>query len=837
MNDSDNAKRPLADTAQTQESLPGVPTPTVSAAPPADPQTVPPAPEDDGSAPFVPGQLPLPLEREINASECLRPESSLAEGSEAAPTDACTDGSTPLPHADEKSAAAHSPTNISAKAPGKTTPEIQAASTQETESEAASAPQNAPTPEVAPLSAASSSSISFSPTEAATPTAPTASPTPERGFFPLHPIVPTPSGMDPSLGSRIFDLIARAPWLVLILMLAAQTIFSLDARALWFSDEVRHADAFRNLLEHGRGVVLQLNGEDYWDKPPLYFWFLRGIYEVIRVEGPVLYFTGAAVSALLYLLSFLLLGRFVERADGRTLLASGIILFCGGFVYGLLHYARMDFLFSACIICAYAALYHALIRPRSFLFSLLAFALAGVACLIKGPLGLALPLAAGIFFVFWRGKPHRLLRLDMALGLLTACAVVAVWVVLVHLEQGSLDDLIREVWHKQILARAGHSFAHKEPFWYYVRLPLLLMPFSLVLFCLPWHRLFSSGVRERFRFLRRPEGEGRAFLWCIALSALVLLSCLSGKILIYYLPALPAVALLASRAILELSGFRAALFRRLIALVLVLAGLGLFGATLVFFGALPAPAGLGLPAWRITGSSAFYLAAFGLIAAGLFLFMVLKSSRPEGVLLSCALAFTLLSYPLARDVAPAFDAVLSPKGQSLVMKSWMEKGYLPFSYKNYPGIYAYYAGSPVKDIESLAELPPMPGEHGVVLAIRRKDLKEWSGRPACFKEVDARYIEHPERVLLVCPPKEAVPVPGPETPVDSSASSDSAPAPEQGADPDHAVPANSPPTTDTTGTPDAATAVPAKNGTFIPWKGCRLPLYKADEAPSPASLP
>lgn len=835
---SDNAERPFAETAQTQESLPGVPTPSVSPAPPADPRTMPPVEDADDSASLVPGQLPLPLESDTNTSECRRPECFPAKGPEAAPTDVCADGSVALPHAHGENATTPWP----AEAPGESVPEDQTPPVQESASEAASAPQNVPAPEAAPLPAASSSSAS-SPTGAVPPifpaTASAASPAPERGFFPLHPIISTPSGMDPSLGSRIFDIIARAPWLVLILMLAAQTIFSLDARALWFSDEVRHADAFRNLLEHGRGVVLQLNGEDYWDKPPLYFWFLRGIYEVVRVEGPLLYFTGAAVSALLYLLSFLLLGRFVERADGRTLLASGIILFCGGYVYALMHYARMDFLFSACIICSYAALYHALIRPRSFLFSLLAFALAGVACLIKGPLGLALPLAAGIFFVFWRGKPHRLLRLDIALGLLAACAVVAVWVVLVYLEQGSLDDLIREVWYKQILARAANSFAHKEPFWYYVRLPLLLMPFSLVLFCLPWNRLFSSGVRERFRFLRRPEGEGRAFLWCIALSALVLLSCLSGKILIYYLPALPAVALLTGRAILELSGFRAALFRRLTALVLVLAGLGLFGATLVFFGALPAPAGLGLPAWRITGSPAFYLVAFGLIAAGLFLFMVLKNSRPESVLLSCALAFTLLSYPLARDVAPAFDAVLSPKGQSLVMKNWMDKGYLPFSYNNYPGIYAYYAEAPVKDIASLAELPPMPGERGVVLAIRRKDLNEWPGKPDCLKEVDARYIEHPERVLLVCPPKEAAPAPATEAPQSPPASSGSTPAPEQGVDPDHAAPANAAPpdSTDTTSTLGTDAAPPTKNGTFIPWKGCRIPLLKADEAPSPTALP
>ncbi len=636
--------------------------------------------------------------------------------------------------------------------------------------------------------------------------APAATPAlePGKGFFALHPVVRIPSGMAPSLSSRVFDVAAHAPWLFLILMLAAQTLFSLDSRALWFSDEVRHADAFRNLLEHGRGVVLQLNGQDYWDKPPLYFWFLRGIYEIVRVEGPLLYFTGAAVSALLYLLSFLLLGRFVDRADGRTLLASGITLFCGGYVYALMHYARMDFLFSACIVCSYAALYHALIRPRSFGFCLLAFILAGTACLIKGPLGLALPLAAGIFFVLWRGRPRRLLRPDMLLGLLAACVMIGVWVALVYGEIGAWDDLVREVWGRQILARAGNSFAHKEPFWFYVRLPLLLLPFSLALFCLPWGRTFGRAARERFLTLRRSEGEGRAFLWCIVLSALILLSCLSGKILIYYLPALPAVALILGRAVLELSGFRAALFRRLMAVALILGGLALLAAALVFFGAVDAPAGLGLPAWRISGSPAFYLAGFGFIAAGLFLLMCLKSSRPEGVLLFCALGMTLLSYPLARDVAPAFDEVLSPKPQSLIMKSWMDKGYLPFSYKNYPGIYAYYAGFPVKDIDSLAELPPLPGPHGVVLAIRRKDLNNWPGKPDCFREVDARYIEHPERVLLVCPPKEAArPAPPAEVaPQDPPLPPADHPEPAPGAEP---IPApNSPLPDDTAGAPGAA---------------------------------
>ncbi len=592
---------------------------------------------------------------------------------------------------------------------------------------------------------------------------------PTGGFFATHPIRAVPATMPPSLGSRAFDLIAYVPWLFLILMLVAQTIFSLDSRALWFSDEVRHADAFRNLLEHGKGIVLQMNGLEYLDKPPLYFWFLRGLYEILKVEGPLLDFTAAAVSGLLFVLSFLLLGRFVDRADGRTLTASGIVLVCSGYVYALLHYARMDFLFAACIICAYVALYHALIRPRSVPFSLTAFFLMGVACLVKGPLGFGLPLTAGIFFVLWQRRPRRLLRSDILLGLAVFLAEIAAWAVLVYMDTGSLDVLTKGFWHQQIVVRAIDSFAHREPWWFYLpRLPLLFLPFVVLIFCLPWTRLASRGALEHLRSLRRAEGEGRAFLWCIALSALVLLSCVSGKVLIYYLPAMPAVALLIGRACLEISGIRARLFRLLMGLVPVIGGVAFLLASLILFGAILSPSWLDLPGWRIAGNLGFYVAGFGLIAGGLFLLLGLRSSRPESVLLGYALVATLLSYPLARDVAPAFDQVLSPKAQSLILKSYMDKGYQAFSYRNYPGIYAYYAGTPVKDVDSLAELPPVPGEHGVVLAIRRKDLNDWPGKPACFKEVDARYIEHPERVLLVCPGRDQQPPAPPVSPTETT---------------------------------------------------------------------
>jgi len=54
---------------------------------------------------------------------------------------------------------------------------------------------------------------------------------------------------------RLWDLIRRRPWLSLAVLTALQTAFTLQSRALWFSDEVRYADAYAGLLR-GRWLVL-----------------------------------------------------------------------------------------------------------------------------------------------------------------------------------------------------------------------------------------------------------------------------------------------------------------------------------------------------------------------------------------------------------------------------------------------------------------------------------------------------------------------------------------------------------------------------------------------------
>ena len=588
---------------------------------------------------------------------------------------------------------------------------------------------------------------------------------PSTGFFGTHPILPVPPSMPPSASTGLYNFLSYMPWLVLGLILAAQTILTLDARALWFSDEVRHAAVFREFMASGKMFVLYLNGEIYPDKPPLYFWFLRGIYELIRVEGPLLYFGAAAISGLLYVFTTCLLGRFVGRLDGRTILAGGIILLSTGFVMGVTHYARMDLLFSSAILLSHIAFFFAWTKERSLFWSVIAFALAGAACLIKGPLGLALPLATSLLFLLWCGRITRLFRIDVIVGLVACAAVVGGWLAGVFRETGNPDFILTKLLQEQVLQRAVDASHHKEGWNFYLfRLPFLLLPWVGLILCLPYYKILGKHSRTAIMASRKPEAHGLAYLWCMVLSGVLLLSLVSTKILIYLLPILPALALVAGRAMLQLSGFRATLFRFLLTVTMLLAGAVVLAASFMICGMLPVPAFINAPDWSIPANFGFMMAAATMAVTALALWLLLRSSRPEGMLLIMALYAVLVCFPLFVMGAPALDAVMSPKRQSEMIKAYVDKGYYPVTYKVYEGTYTYYSGHKIHSVPTLEALAALQAQHQqIILATRVEKLKD-AQVPECFVEVSRQWIESSEYVIFACPPDPTIVMPPKEEP-------------------------------------------------------------------------
>lgn len=519
---------------------------------------------------------------------------------------------------------------------------------------------------------------------------------------------------------RLWDLIRRWPWLALALLTAVQTAGTLSSRALWFSDEVRYADAYAGLLR-GKWLVLNLNGVAYPDKPPLYFWLLRALDVVTGIPDPAVFFLGTAVSGLLVLYAVLTWAK-VLRLPEETGVMAGMVLLTTLFFAGLLHYSRMDLLFAALIIASQAAFCLAF-RPgeeaKRGRRTALALLLAALATLTKGPLGLLFPVLTTLLFLAWRGRAREFFRKELLPGLGVLLAVVFSWVIAAYFIEG--PQFLHKIFYEQIFQRATKTFHHAEPWYFYLMaFPPCWLPWLLAPVALPVKRLFARNFWRGLlagRADASPEADAKAWLWISAISGLVLLSLLSGKVVVYLLPQLPPLALL-----LALGLRRSDLpWSRL-----------WIAAALMFFifaaAASQAERFLPVPVSPEGGLPGAVMVAAGFAACGLGLFFLRKQDSRHVLLALCLLTAAWVQ-PACHSLAPALDIIMSPKPQAMLLKTYKEQGYTPVAHDIYQGIYSYYLGGPILESASFEALDAFVAEHDVVLVIKKKKWDIWTTRP------------------------------------------------------------------------------------------------------------
>ncbi len=580
----------------------------------------------------------------------------------------------------------------------------------------------------------------------------------------LPPFSFTPAG-DHGILSRVYKVLSFSPFITLTILVLLQTIFTFDSRELWYSDEIRHGNALQYLLQQGDWLVLQLNGLPYLDKPPLYFWLLAGIQYLLPHAGinaaqaaPAVMFIGVAFSGLLFVWATLAMARWAAGVDRAGRLAAGLVVTGCVFFTGLLHYARMDLFFAALIVLSATLIFRALKQERAMLPMLLGFLCAGLAVLAKGPLGLAFPLVAALLFVCWRGAPLRLLKLDFLLGLLVGLAPALAWLAAIWFS--GQEDFVMEIINKQVIGRALDASHHAEPWYHYlVTFPLIWLPWTFLIFFLPWERLFRKQTWQLLRNTRNGERQGLAFMALMFIGGFVMLSLISTKIPIYLLPLFAPLAVLAGRATLQLSPRRVRWMQRVFGVFLILLGVLVFVASMYYAGDFTMLnsqlAALGIPAWPVELQGTLICAGILLLGGCLFI-GALRSTRPEGILLTLSVVLAGFSYPFAAITAPSLDPVLSPKGQATVMQEYISKGYHPVTFAMYGGTYSYYTSLPQEELPKDWALlqSRLATENSVVLAMSVTRWDEWRNMPgqseaAKFTEVDRRWISEKQCVLLV----------------------------------------------------------------------------------------
>lgn len=499
--------------------------------------------------------------------------------------------------------------------------------------------------------------------------------------------------------SLVWGFALRYPLVLAAILIAVQCTFALDNRFFWFSDEVRYAEAYSNLARDGHWIVLRLNGVAYPDKPPLYFLLLAALDLIPAIDLPEVMLLGSAVSGWLLLAGLMSLGRAMGFSLEARAAANLVMLSLFSFAM-LLHYVRMDLLFIALTLWSLAALYRHYLNASSTQNAYLGFALAGLAVLTKGPLGLLFPLAAIIVIALFRGKAKSLLTLTSLKGFGVALAVVALWLVGIIAKEG-VDFLMNDIIGKQVVARATDTFHHKEPVSYYFKiLPIALLPWLGYLVAINRKTLANTPSRIA---AARTEGSPKLEALIIGLVIFAVLSSLDGKVGVYILPVLALLALVFGQSIVKSASTRGfiGVAASLILLALAVASLALQNA--------------GPLLWLMSPISAAILVVLG--------FLVWTNRSIDGAHLTTlvGLGMTVWSAFTGAFLLPQLNERLSPQPYAAILGEYAANGFTPIAYKTYPGIFSYYAGLDVEQVEDQATLEALNASGTIVIATRLAD--------------------------------------------------------------------------------------------------------------------
>ena len=371
---------------------------------------------------------------------------------------------------------------------------------------------------------------------------------------------------------RILHPIAWAAlWLILV-------VAALTTRPLLPVDETRYLTVAWEMWTSADRLVPHLNGLPYSDKPPLLFWLINLGWSLFGVSDVV----GRLVSPLFGLASLFgtaLVARLLwpETVSVRLLapwVVLGSLIWTGAATLSMFDVMLMFFTLVALtgvLIAARATAGLGRAR-RSYGWFVVGWALfgigAGLGALSKGPVIILFTFPVVLFAPLWlpaaprAGGVGRLIwYAGAASGIVLGAAIGFGWAVAAAAQGG--EEYGQAILWGQTSGRVLNSFAHGRPIWWYLpMLFVLLFPWML------WPTLWGSMRRIAWR-----GDAGLAFCLIWFFGALIGLSLVSGKQPHYFLPAVPAFALIAARAVSGAGQTRASWPRALPGILVAVTGL------------------------------------------------------------------------------------------------------------------------------------------------------------------------------------------------------------------------------------------------------------------------
>ncbi|HKY06494.1 MAG TPA: glycosyltransferase family 39 protein [Blastocatellia bacterium] len=340
--------------------------------------------------------------------------------------------------------------------------------------------------------------------------------------------------------------------LILVIVAAAPYFFALGASTLWDSNEAFYTETPREMIESGDYLNPAFNYKPRFNKPPLSYWVVAGLYNLFGVSEGVERF-GIAIGAVALIAVAFALARLAFSVEAAAVAALALCL-----SPRFLMFSRRIFIdIYISLFLGLTLLFFALAeaRPRRRrLYLTLMYVSCGLGVMTKGPIAIALPGLAFLTYLAVTRRLESVRRMMLPAGALIVAAIVVPWYAAIYSEHGW--SYIESFILRDNLSR------YTEPVWGPRRGPFFYVP---VIFgdLFPFSLFLPATVWFAWREWRKPPVEARTInsrlvvLMSIWIAVIVLFFSISrNKEDLYILPAYAAAAALTGGAVAGLAASR-----------------------------------------------------------------------------------------------------------------------------------------------------------------------------------------------------------------------------------------------------------------------------------------
>lgn len=270
----------------------------------------------------------------------------------------------------------------------------------------------------------------------------------------------------------------RNDYLLIALVSAVLFIPFLGDVHLFDWDEINFAECAREMIVTGDYLRVSIDYEPFWEKPPLFFWLQAGAMHIFGVGE----FAARLPNALAGITVMLLLYFWGTKYFGRNFGFFWMLAYAGSLLPHLYFKSGiLDPLFNLFMILSVMLLYQYYHEDRPLKYLLYAAASAGLAVLVKGPVGLLLPGLSLFIYIVIKRKPLRHAAFDLIVYGLGALSVSLIWFGVEIIQNGTwfVEEFIRYQIRLLTTGDAGHS----GPFYYHFIVLLIgCFPASMLIF-------------------------------------------------------------------------------------------------------------------------------------------------------------------------------------------------------------------------------------------------------------------------------------------------------------------------------------------------------------------